>query len=345
MILPLVQTYWYVNISGMHSILMIHSGDVSWGVFAIVQQKQFYWSQDEVYYIVTPYGCHLHSLWMSFALLGICLLEDLRSFLNSVLASHFVLCNIVLEKCHSKGFRHSELCHSIWDRILIYMGCFHKRPNYQENIKSFYTCSKAIWVCECLKAVLGEHQWGSRSWRTWECGWVENRGLLQTCVDTIPICVMVPRSPACGQPSWGMSGRLAAEDTMENEVWLGWWTGQRGRPSRLRACSRRGRVLGIGKWGKLEEGGCLYFVWDLLRREVVIDNCLFHFLRTWHKACLNYESLEVLLIFLSWCLSLLLDFSLPWDRVLVQLVSLEWFLCNPVSFWIFFIHIVRHVAS
>lgn len=122
------------------------------------------------------------------ALVGICLLEDLRSFLNSVLASHFVLCNIVLEKCHSKGFRHSEICHCIWDRILIYMGCFHKRPNYQENIKSFYTCSKVIWVCECLKAVLGEHQWGSRCWRTWERGWVENRGLLQTCVATIPIC-------------------------------------------------------------------------------------------------------------------------------------------------------------
>lgn len=60
--------------------------------------------------------------------------------------------------------------------------------------------------------------------------------------------------------------------------------GRREDYPRLRSCSRRGRVLGIGKWGKLEEGGCLYFVWDLLRREVVIDNCLFHFLRTWHKA-------------------------------------------------------------
>lgn len=58
-------------------------------------------------------------LWMSLALqfqvalVGICLLEDLRSFPNSVLASHFVLCSIVLEKCHSKGFRHFEICDSI----------------------------------------------------------------------------------------------------------------------------------------------------------------------------------------------------------------------------------------
>ena len=199
------------------------------------------------------------------ALVGICLLEDLRSFPNSVLASHFVLCNIVLEKCHSKGFRHSEICHSIWDRILIYMGCFHKRPNYQENIKSFYTCSKAIWVGECLKAVFGEHKWGSRSWRTWECGWVETRGLLQTCVDTTPICVVVLRSPACGQASWGMSGSLQLK--MLWRMKCGWvdGLGRRGDHLRLRSCSRRGRVLGIGKWGKLEEGGCLYFVWDLLR--------------------------------------------------------------------------------
>lgn len=206
------------------------------------------------------------------------------------------------------------------------MGCFHKRPNYQENIKSFYTYSKAIWVCECLKAVFGEHQWGSRSWGTWECGWVENRGLLQTCVDTTPICVMVPRSPACGQASWGMSGGLQLK--MLWRMKCGWvdGLGRKDRP-RLRSCSRRGRVLGIGKWGKLEEGGCLYFVWDLLRREVVIDNCLFHFLRTWHKAWIMNLSKFLLLIYLSWYLPLLLDCSLPWDyRVLVQLVFLVWLL-------------------